>query len=60
MKIDPEFRCKICGVREETPYETSKYQMQPNPGLPEAGGVKDVYKRQPMWRASTPESFTRA
>ena len=31
VKIDPEFRFKICGVREETPYDTSKYQMQPNP-----------------------------
>ena len=37
VKIDPEFRFKICGVREETPYDTSKYQMQPNPELPEAG-----------------------
>ena len=27
-------------MREETPYDTSKYQMQPNPELPEAGGVK--------------------
>ena len=40
VKIDPEFRFKICGVREETPYDTTKYQMQPNPELPEAGGVK--------------------
>ena len=40
VKIDPEFRFKICGVREETPYDTSKNQMQPNPELPEAGGVK--------------------
>ena len=40
VKIDPEFRFKIAGVREETPYDTSKYQMQPNPTLPEAGGVK--------------------
>ena len=40
VKIDPEFRFKICGVREETPYDTSKYQMQPNPELPEAGGMK--------------------
>ena len=24
VKIDPEFRFKICGVREETPYDTSK------------------------------------
>ena len=40
VPIDPEFRFKIAGVREETPYDTSKYQMQPNPELPEAGGVK--------------------
>jgi pyruvate carboxylase subunit B len=40
VEIDPEFRFKICGVREETPYDTSKYQMQPNPELPEAGGAK--------------------
>ena len=40
VPVDPEFRFKICGVREETPYDTSKYKMQPNPELPEAGGVK--------------------
>ena len=40
VEIDPEFRFKICGVREMTPYDTSKYTMQPNPELPEAGGVK--------------------
>ena len=40
VEIDPEFRFKICGVREETPYDMSKYKMQPNPELPEAGGVK--------------------
>ena len=40
VKIDPEFRFKICGIREETPYDTTKYKMQPNPELPEAGGVK--------------------
>lgn len=40
VEIDPEFRFKICGVREETPYDTSKNQSQPNPVLPEAGGVK--------------------
>ncbi|MFI3292083.1 MAG: biotin/lipoyl-containing protein [Rikenellaceae bacterium] len=39
-KIDPEFRFKICGTREETPYDTSKYKMQPNPVLAEAGGVQ--------------------
>lgn len=40
VAIDPEFRLKIAGTREETPYDTSKYQMQPNPTLQEAGGVK--------------------
>ena len=40
VKIDPEFRFKICGIRGETPYDTSKYTMQPNPELEEAGGVK--------------------
>ena len=40
VEIDPEFRFKICGVREETPYDMSNYRMQPNPELPEAGGVK--------------------
>jgi pyruvate carboxylase subunit B len=37
VKIDPEFRLKICGFREEIPYDTSKYKMQPNPELPEIG-----------------------
>lgn len=40
IDIDPEFRFKIAGVREETPYDTSKYQMQENPTLVEFGGVK--------------------
>ena len=40
VKIDPEFRFKICGVREENNYDISKYQHQPNPELLEAGGVK--------------------
>lgn len=40
VPVDPEFRLKIAGTREEMPYDTSKYQMQPNPELPEAGGVK--------------------
>ncbi len=40
VEIDPEFRLKICGFKEEIPYDTSKYKMQPNPELPEAGGVK--------------------
>lgn len=40
VPVDPEFRLKIAGTREEVPYDMSKYQMQPNPALPEAGGVK--------------------
>ncbi len=40
VEVDPEFRLKIVGVREMTPYDTSKYQMQPNPTLDECGGVK--------------------
>lgn len=40
VPVDPEFRLKIAGTREEVPYDTSKYQMQPNPTLPEAGNVK--------------------
>ncbi|MCE5255954.1 MAG: hypothetical protein LLF89_03820 [Spirochaetaceae bacterium] len=37
--VDPEFRLKICGTKEETPYDTSNYKKQNNPVLPEAGGV---------------------
>ena len=40
VPVDPEFRYKIAGVREETPYDTSKNQMQPNPVLEDCGGVK--------------------
>ena len=40
VPVNPEFRLKIAGTREEIPYDTSEYQMQPNPTLPEAGGVK--------------------
>jgi pyruvate carboxylase subunit B len=38
--VDPDFREKICGVRDETPYDTSKYKKQPNPPLTEFGGAK--------------------
>jgi pyruvate carboxylase subunit B len=38
--VDPSFREKICGVREETPYDTSKYKKQANPVLPELGGAR--------------------
>ena len=40
VPVDPEFRYKIAGVQEETPYDTSKNQMQPNPVLEDCGGVK--------------------
>lgn len=40
VPVNPDFRLKIAGTREEIPYDTSKYKMQPNPELPEAGGVK--------------------
>jgi oxaloacetate decarboxylase alpha subunit/pyruvate carboxylase subunit B len=37
--IDPAFREKIAGVREETPYDTSKYRKQDNPELADCGGL---------------------
>lgn len=40
VTIDPAFRLKIAGVREETPYDTSKNKPQPNPVLENCGGVK--------------------
>ncbi len=40
VPVKPEFRLKIAGVREETPYDTTKYKMQPNPVLEDCGGVK--------------------
>ena len=40
VPVDPEFRLKSAGTREEIPYDTSKYQMQENPVLTEFGGVK--------------------
>ncbi|MCC8018886.1 MAG: biotin/lipoyl-binding protein [Rikenellaceae bacterium] len=40
VPVDSDFRFKIAGVREETPYDTSKYEMQPNPVLEDCGGIK--------------------
>ena len=40
VPVDPAFREKITGSPIETPYDTSKYQMQPNPTLEDCGGVK--------------------
>ena len=38
--IDPEFRLKICGSKEEIPYDTSKYAKQDNPIVAEAGSMR--------------------
>jgi pyruvate carboxylase len=40
IPVKPEFREKICGHRDERPFDTSTYKMQPNPILEEFGGVK--------------------
>lgn len=40
IPINPNFRLKITGSAEETPYDTSKHQMQPNPILEDCGGVR--------------------
>ncbi len=40
VAIDPEFRFKIAGVKEETPYDPRYYKKQENPVYEEYGGVK--------------------
>ena len=40
IPVDPDFREFICGTREETPYDTSKYKKQDNPTFEELDGVK--------------------
>ncbi|MDR1919553.1 MAG: carboxylase [Tannerellaceae bacterium] len=40
VPVNPGFRLKIAKVEEETPYDTSKHQLQENPVLPELGGVR--------------------
>lgn len=40
VEIDPEFRYKIAGVREEAPYDTRFYKKQENPTFEEYGDVK--------------------
>ncbi len=37
IPVDPSFREKICGHREEVPYDTSDYKKQDNPVIPEVG-----------------------
>ncbi len=38
--VDPDFREKICGTREEIPYDVSQYRKQENPTLPEFEDVR--------------------
>lgn len=40
VPVDPEFRLKIAGTGEETPYDMSSYRRQDNPVLPEFGNVQ--------------------
>lgn len=40
VAVDPEFRYKIAGVREEAPYDTRYYKRQDNPVFEEYGGVR--------------------
>lgn len=40
IPVDPEFRLQITGSREEKPYDTSKYQKQPNPLFAEFGNAR--------------------
>ncbi len=40
LPVDPEFRYKIAGVKEETPYDPRFYKRQENTVFHEYGGVK--------------------
>lgn len=37
IPVDPDFRMKIAGVREEIPYNTDSYERQLNPSFPQYG-----------------------
>jgi oxaloacetate decarboxylase alpha subunit/pyruvate carboxylase subunit B len=37
IPVDPDFRMKIAGVREEIPYNTDSYERQPNLSFPQYG-----------------------
>jgi len=37
IPVDPDFREKIAGTREEIPYNTANYEKQPNPSFPKYG-----------------------
>jgi oxaloacetate decarboxylase alpha subunit/pyruvate carboxylase subunit B len=40
VPVDPDFRYKISGVKDETPYDTKYYKRQENPVYEEFGGVR--------------------
>lgn len=40
IPVDPAFREKITGSKEEIPYNIANYKPQPNPVLEDCGGVK--------------------
>jgi len=37
IPVDPDFREKIAGTREEVPFNTDNYEKQPNPSFPQYG-----------------------
>jgi pyruvate/oxaloacetate carboxyltransferase len=37
IPVDPDFREKIAGTRQEIPFNTASYEKQPNPSFPEYG-----------------------
>ena len=37
VPVDPDFREKIAGTRQEIPYNTASYEKQPNPSFPQYG-----------------------
>jgi len=37
IPVDPDFREKIAGTREEVPFNTASYEKQPNPSFPQYG-----------------------
>jgi len=37
IPVDPDFREKIAGTREEIPFNTANYEKQPNPSFPQYG-----------------------
>jgi len=37
VPVDPDFREKIAGTREEIPFSTADYEKQPNPSFPKYG-----------------------